>query len=146
MASVALNDLACLPQVEAATNLIYAQVRDKLLYYNNKRNAHGTYAATGIITDLMIEKRCFFFLCKDGIDEYGSKKHHHKVDRRKSEKMAGMVNGGSDGLEGAAVAGSNVSLRCSVFGLPSAVVSWWSVDDQVEDQLDPVQVQTRSGH
>ena len=79
------------------------------------------------------------------MDEYGSKKHHHKVDRRKSEEMAGMVNGGG-GLEGAAVAGSNVSLRCSVFGLPSAVVSWWSVDDQVEDQLDPVQVPTRSGH
>ena len=80
------------------------------------------------------------------MDEYGSMKHHHKVDRRKSEKMAGMVNGGSGGLEGAAVAGSNVSLRCSVFGLPSAVVSWWSVDDQVEDQLDPVQVPTRWGH
>ena len=27
---------------------------------------------------------------------------------------------------GASVVGSNVSLRCSVFGLPSAVVSWWS--------------------
>ena len=26
---------------------------------------------------------------------------------------------------GAAVVGSNVSLRCSVFGLPSAFVSWW---------------------
>ena len=57
VASVALNDLACLPQVEAATNLIYAQVRDKLLYYNNKRSFMVLYATTGIITVFMIEKQ-----------------------------------------------------------------------------------------
>ena len=51
-----------------------------------------------------------------------------------SQKKDGSEGGGGkmSSRDGAAVVGSNVSLRCSVFGLPSAVVSWWSFE---QDQL-----------
>ena len=51
-----------------------------------------------------------------------------KKDGRGSEGGGGKMSS----RDGAAVVGSNVSLRCSVFGLPSAVVSWWSFE---QDQL-----------
>ena len=78
--TVKLDELACLPQVEPTTNLLY------------------------------------------------------QGDSLKERVLQQQQSDGKNSKDGAAIAGSNVSLRCSVFGLPSAVVSWWSVHQQLSEQ------------